>query len=762
MSLFNIPSRNNDTARDKSLIKKCNLYEQVQSRVQVKSGKSLLSTIARIIGLVKDTFELNDESDLITTEERLIQYMDKCVENKLVAIDTETSGLNVYIDKLAGVCVYTEGEKPAYIPINHISYITGEKLDNQLEAKFVAEQLKRLSVCKNVFHNYMFDRRVLKNNLGIIVDCYHDTYIGGRILNENEPDNGLKYLFKKYVAQDDSEPMTFSKLFEGIPFNLIPPETGKFYATYDAYMTLELFKFQNEFLTIGEEKCKWRNLERVATLFREVEMPLLEVVSEMMDRGFNIDINKANELLDKYTIMRDEAYKKYEVEIHKLKPQIDKYMARLDRNKFEFPPNPNSPQQMQVLIYDILNLKPKLTSKHKKDKKTRPTDKDILIQFDLPLFTYLREVKNYDKLISTYIKAVIDKAKEFDGRVHCDFKTIDTDTGRTSCKNPNLQNLPSKNKDIRTMYIPTEGYALVCADYSQQEMMALASIADEEIMLQAFAEGKDIYSSVASLAFHRTYEECRETHIDGSPYPEGKKYRDRAKQMCLSIVYGKSTKEIANDLGCSFQEATEIKDAVLSAHPKLMQYLEWVVNKAKTEGFVETFFGRRRRLPNAQLPPFEAFYDDLDEPTERYAKSVIQRLNKCRNWDDKEAIKKEAFKYGVVIKDNNMDIADAVRQALNSPIQGTASDLTKKAMINIYRDKEAKELDMHLLINVHDELICEAPIKNASKAMEVLSRCMVEAGKELKAKLRCDALITDRWFGKELSDEDLEELEDVE
>ena len=320
----------------------------------------------------------------------------------------------------------------------------------------------------------------------------------------------------------------------------------------------------------------------------------------------------------------------------------------------------------------------------------------------------------------------------------------------------------SKNKDIRTMYIPTDGYVLIGADYSQQEMMALASIADEGIMLKAFSEGKDIYSSVASLAFHRTYEECREKHPDGSDYPEGKSYRDKAKQMCLSIVYGKSTKEIANDLKCTFEEAVEVKNAVLKAHPKLANYLDWVIEFCKKNGYVESFFGRRRRLPNLQLPPYEYTLVEDDEPTRQYADRVVKQLLKAKTFNEKNAIKDKAYQYGVLITDNNGFIADAKRQAWNAPIQGTASDLTKKAMILIYNNKRMNEINAHLLMNIHDELLIEAPKEYANEARELLVSNMVLAGKELKAQLRCDSLITDRWFGKELSEEDLyaEDLED--
>ena len=760
MSLFNIPSRNNDTARDKTLLARCSLQETVQNQVKVKAGKSLLGTIARIISLVRDTFEHKDDSELITTEERLKEYIDKAIKNGIIAIDTETSGLNAYIDEIAGVCLYTPTEKPAYIPINHISYITNEKLDNQLDKKVVANQLKRLKNVKKVWHNYIFDRTVLKYQLDVLVDCEHDTGIACRLLNENEEANNLKFLHKKYITGESNEVMTYNKLFEGIPFQLIPPDVGCFYASYDALMTYELYEFQKEFLTIGNEKCKWRKLERVADLFKKVEIPLLDVVAEMMDRGFNFDMDRAYELLDKYTKLKEEAYTKYAEECFKIKNKIDAYRANYNSEKLDYPINSNSPKQLAVLIYDILKLKPTLTSKHR--GKERPTDKEILKQFDLPLFKYLQEVKQYDKLISTYIKAVIEKAKEYDGRIHCSFQTLWADTGRTSCKKPNLQNLGSKNKDIRTMYIPTDGYVLIGADYSQQEMMALASIADEGIMLKAFSEGKDIYSSVASLAFHRTYEECMEKHPDGTDYPEGKSYRDKAKQMCLSIVYGKSTKEIANDLKCTFEEAVEIKNAVLKAHPKLANYLDWVIEFCKKNGYVESFFGRRRRLPNLQLPPYEYTLVDDDEPTRQYADRVVKQLLKAKTFNEKNAIKDKAYQYGVLITDNNGFIADAKRQAWNAPIQGTASDLTKKAMILIYNDKRMNEINAHLLMNIHDELLIEAPKEYANEARELLVSNMVLAGKELKAQLRCDSLITDRWFGKELSEEDLyaEDLED--
>jgi DNA polymerase I-like protein with 3'-5' exonuclease and polymerase domains len=300
------------------------------------------------------------------------------------------------------------------------------------------------------------------------------------------------------------------------------------------------------------------------------------------------------------------------------------------------------------------------------------------------------------------------------------------------------------------------------SDYSQQEVKVMAQMCQDKNMIQAFIDGKDFYSSIASIAFNKPYEECLEFRPDGTTNPEGKERRSQAKSVLLGILYGRGINSIAEQLNCTKQKAQKIKDDVFKGFPAIEQFEKDSIYMAKTYGHVTTNWGRKRRLPDMQLPEFEFKYkegygdfDPLSFDTDTISDEVpmeIQRkyINKLHKaWgSQKRKIYEEAAAEGVIITDNGGKIADATRQCVNARIQGSAADLTKLAAIEIHKNKRLRELGFKLLVPVHDEFLGECPIENAKECAELFSKCMSDAAKDMDMPISTDVEITREWYGE--------------
>ena len=256
MPLFETPNRISRNA-DRKLAKKSTTTRKAVSTV--RGGNDLISRINTIKATVeKNLGHLKDSFRIIDTEEAMIDYIDSCMCNSYISIDTETTGLDPLQDKLVGICVYTYGQPGAYIPLNHISYITGMKASGQLEMDFVMSEFERLLKDNpeiDMF-NAKFDIRVLRANGLKNIYCTWDGYLASRILNENEPShNGLKALHKKYVMKDEHDAFSFDSLFNGITFDKIPINTAYLYAANDPVITSELCDYQRKFLRLDSDTC---------------------------------------------------------------------------------------------------------------------------------------------------------------------------------------------------------------------------------------------------------------------------------------------------------------------------------------------------------------------------------------------------------------------------------------------------------------------------------------------------------------------------
>lgn len=773
MPLFEIPKKSRVEGISSDVVNRVNKSNTAPPPILIKSagGKKgdVMSRINSINTMVTKELGKYAEMYIVIREiEELKNYIDKCIENGICAIDTETSGLDPMRCNLAGISIYTPGMPGAYIPVNHVSYVTGLPVANLIPEELIREQFQRLvdNEVKCIFFNAKFDIRVLKNQLGVWIIPYYDAYIAARLLNENEPANGLKKLHQKYCMEGDGDVFAFDDLFEDFNFQYIPIKTGYIYAARDAHITFELYEFQKPFFDIECEDCIECELERVAEVFWDIEMPLIPVVACLEDTGVYFDFDLTEQLSEKYNAILIEKEKYFHGLCMEYQKEIDSYRRIQGINcKLDNPINIGSPSQIAILLYDILK-------QQSKDKESpRGTGEAILQGIDHPVCKAVLEYREIAKLISTYVDKMPNEVNPQDGRIHASFNAIGADTGRFSSTRPNLQNIPSRGpgKEVRKMFKATPGYLMISSDYSAQEPRITSHMSNDKRMIQAYIDGKDLYCEIASIAFDVPYDECTEAFG-----PEGKKRRNTAKAIVLGVCYGKGIASIAEDLHTSKQKASEIYHTIMREFPGLKQFIEDCKEMAYEKGYVDTIWGRKRRLPNIQLQKYVFEYvgskdknfdpladDDEDDdlgPDEELMQYYTQQMDKAWGFVKRAEIKAEALKDGLKIIDNSGLIAESERQCVNARIQGSAADMTKRAMNLIWRDPLMKELGFRMLIPVHDEIIGEAPIDNAIAAAKRLSELMVLAADGLKVPFKCDSILCECWYGEEYDVNDAEDF----
>ncbi len=401
-----------------------------------------------------------------------------------------------------------------------------------------------------------------------------------------------------------------------------------------------------------------------ASLLRDIEMPLANVLASMEIYGVKID----REQITQYGIKLGE-------KIEQLQKQI------YDSIGYEF--NINSPKQLGTALFEKLEL-----PCSKKTKSGYSTNAEVLegLRDAHPAINMILEYRTLAKLKSTYCDSLV-KVTDDTSRIHSIFNQTETRTGRISSLEPNLQNIPVRTevgRELRRFFIAEKDWVLVDADYSQIELRVLAHIADDAEMIKAFNDGTDVHTVTASQVF-------------GLPADMvNSEMRSRAKAVNFGIVYGIGAFSLAKDIGVTRKEADNYIKAYLAHYSGVNAYMNKIVAKAKEQGYVETMFGRRRYLPE-----------------------LASSNHNLRSFGE--------------------------RVARNMPIQGTAADIIKIAMIRVFERLKKENMQARLILQVHDELIVEAPKEEAEKAAEILREEM-ENAVALKVPLTADANTGDNWY----------------
>lgn len=345
--------------------------------------------------------------------------------------------------------------------------------------------------------------------------------------------------------------------------------------------------------------------------------------------------------------------------------------------------NISSPKQLGTVLFDELGLPAK-----KKTKSGYSTNADVLegLRNQSPIVDNVLKYRQYTKLNSTYVVGLLDKISD-DGRIHTWFRQTETRTGRISSTEPNLQNIPVRTQlgaEMRKFFTASEGKTLVDADYSQIELRVMAHLCGDENMIEAFTSGEDIHTSTAAQVF------------DMPLFMVTPEMRSAAKAVNFGIIYGIGAFSLSKDIGTSVAKAKQYIEGYLAKYPKVNEFMEKTVSDAIKTGAVTTMFGRKRRIPELS-------------------------------------------------SSNKMMQAAGKRIAMNTPVQGTAADLIKMAMINVYNRLKAEKLDARLILQVHDELIIEAAKKDSARAAEVLKEEMMNIY-DMKVPLAVDVNCGESWY----------------
>lgn len=687
--------------------------------VTVKRNKNKLENALAVIQELVKSGRLHAEGEVetIRTPERLKEYMDHCKQSGEYVLDVETTGLDIYNDILVGICLYTPGETSAYVPFNHTDLQNVRVADQMSEEQVRDIMLPCLQdqELRCINHNIKFDNKKLAWDWKqTIVNIYWDTLIAGYVLNENEP-HGLKPLYNKYILHGKGSSEDYGDLFEGIPFNYVPIDVATVYGANDGFKTYALYKFQAQYLREDHPREDFRKMYYV---FREVEMPLIPLCTDMEMRGVEIREDFAKELSEDFNKEMVEVEAKCDAYVEQFKQYILDHNNLMRLTKGTCKINYSSPQQVAALFYDIFKLRSvsrkeprgtgdKIIQKFLSTAKKKDTKKSREFAEFLENYQRFKEIK---KLLGTYVDKIPQVKEPKINAVYTTYNQYGAKTGRFSSSDTvskiNLQNIPSKEKRIRKIFKARDGYKLVGGDFSQIEPRVLAFLSGDESMINAYKEGKDLYAIMGSQVYQLPYEDCREFYPDGTVNAEGKHRRTTMKSVLLGIMYERGATAIGEQFNKSAEWAQQLIDNFYKSFPKINQYRLKIENMAETYGYVTTITGRKRRLPDMQL-------EDKDD-----------------------------YRY-----------QEAHRQSLNSVIQGSSADIMKLSMIAIYNDPRYKALDCHMIITVHDELIMEVPEDHIKEGAELLVGTMKRVGHSLiDLPMSVDAEVNDYWYGENLAE----------
>ena len=564
--------------------------------------------------------------------------------------DTETTGFDIFNDRIVGLSLAVEPFKAWYVPFL-------EK-DTPEYAEIVRPLFEDEKIAK-IGQNIKFDLMVLRRLAITIRGRMYDTMILHYLLDPESRHN-MNALAEKYLNYKPIEIETLiGKGSKQLTMDLVNVERVKEYAAEDADVTLQL------------KQALYPMIEQIGLqhLYFEIEEPMIAVLADIEMAGVRID---------------SEALAVYAVELNRKLAELE---AAIRTEAGEPNLNINSARQLGEVLFGKMRIaeKPKMTK-----TKQFCTDEDYLQLFARKhrIVDLILEYRGVKKLLSTYVEALPQLVNRSTGRIHTSFNQAVTATGRLSSTNPNLQNIPVRDdmgRRIRKAFIPSDDdHLLLSADYSQVELRLMAHLSGDESLIAAFEHGEDIHAATAAKLFNKTLDEVTSEE------------RRRAKTANFGIIYGISAFGLSQRLEIPRKEAKEIIDGYFASYPGVKKYMDNVVEKAKEEGFVSTIFGRRRYLND-------------------------------------------------IASHNAIARGLAERNAVNAPIQGSAADIMKIAMINVHRRFAAEGIRSRVILQVHDELVVDMLRSEQERVTAIVTECM-ESAAQLKVRLIADAGVGGNWL----------------
>ena len=575
--------------------------------------------------------------ETLLTEADLNHWVEKLKQAKLFALDTETDNLDYMAANLVGISFALENGEAAYLPLQ-LDYLGAPKTLEKTTALTLLKPILENPTIQKVGQNFKYDLTIFARNgidvQGVAFDTMLESYVLNSTGRHNMDDLAKRYLGHQTISFEEIA----GKGKNQLTFNQIPLEKAAEYAAEDADVTMKL------------QQVLWEKLSKEPTLeklFKEMELPLLGVLSRMERRGVLIDSDalflQSNEIANRLSELEEQAY-------------------ALAGQPF----NLASTKQLQEILFDKLGL-PVI---QKTPKGAPSTNEEVLeeLAFSHELPKVLVEHRGLSKLKSTYTDKLPQMVNPQTGRVHTSYHQAVTATGRLSSSDPNLQNIPIRNEEgrrIRQAFIAREGFTVVAADYSQIELRIMAHLSQDQGLINAFTQGKDIHRSTAAEIFGMALDEVTSEQ------------RRNAKAINFGLIYGMSAFGLSRQLGIGRADAQSYMDLYFKRYPGVQTFMHDIREKAKAQGYVETLFGRRLYLPD-------------------------------------------------INSSNGMRRKAAERVAINAPMQGTAADIIKRAMIQLDQ-KLQNDPDIAMIMQVHDELVFEVRSEKVAFYSELIKTQMESA-----------------------------------
>ena len=592
--------------------------------------------------------------ETLLTEADLNRWVEKLKQAKLFALDTETDNLDYMAANLVGISFALENGEAAYLPLQ-LDYLGAPKTLEKTTALTLLKPVLENSAIQKVGQNFKYDLTIFARNgidvQGVAFDTMLESYVLNSTGRHNMDDLAKRYLGHQTISFEEIA----GKGKNQLTFNQIPLEKAAEYASEDADVTMKL------------QQVLWEKLSKEPTLeklFKEMELPLLGVLSRMERRGVLIDSDalflQSNEIANRLSELEKQAY----------------VLAGQ-------PFNLASTKQLQEILFDKLGL-PVI---QKTPKGAPSTNEEVLeeLAFSHELPKVLVEHRGLSKLKSTYTDKLPQMVNPQTGRVHTSYHQAVTATGRLSSSDPNLQNIPIRNEEgrrIRQAFIAREGFTVVAADYSQIELRIMAHLSQDQGLINAFTQGKDIHRSTGAEIFGVSLDEVTSEQ------------RRNAKAINFGLIYGMSAFGLSRQLGIGRANAQSYMDLYFKRYPGVQTFMHDIREKAKAQGYVETLFGRRLYLPD-------------------------------------------------INSSNGMRRKAAERVAINAPMQGTAADIIKRAMIQLDQ-KLQNDPDIAMIMQVHDELVFEVRSEKVAFYSDLI-KTQMESAADLVVPLIVDVGQGTNW-----------------
>jgi DNA polymerase-1 len=609
--------------------------------------------IEQAVSDLKNISNVDHDYKLIDTAEKRQTLIETLGKQKEFCFDTETTGLDPLTAEIVGLAISYKSHEAFYIPF---PAERNEATKLFIEFKPVLEN----KTIRKIGQNIKYDISILKQYGIEVRGEIFDTMIAHYLM---QPDlrHNLNFLSEQYLGY---KPISIEELIgkKGAKqgsMRDVPAEKITNYACEDADLTYQLKE-------IFEKELEKNYLDNLSAT---MEMPLIPVLADMEQTGIKIDTNALNEFakeLNKELIKTEE----------KIIEQAGIYF------------NISSPKQLGEILFDKMKLDP--NAKKTKTKQYSTSEETLQKLLDKhPIVGDVLEFRSLKKLLSTYVEALPKLINEKTGKIHTTYQQAVASTGRLSSKNPNLQNIPireERGREIRKAFIPSDKeHVLLAADYSQIELRVMAHMSQDTNMIEAFNKNEDIHTSTAAKIFH--VENIDDVSSD---------QRRKAKTANFGIIYGISAFGLSQRLGVPRTEAKQLIDDYFEGFPKVKEYMDKSIAKAREKGYVETMLGRKNML--------------------------------------KDINSRNAIVRGV-----------SERYAINAPIQGSAADIIKLAMIDIFDEMQEKNYKSKMILQVHDELIFDVH-KPELEEIKNLVRTKMEGAVKLSIPLTVDVGTGDNWL----------------